>query len=172
MNSRKVAVDRLRELFDYEPNSGGLVWRARPGIARNDRAGKVAGHVKPNGYVVVSVDGRLFLKHRVCWALAHGVWPENYIDHIDGNPSNNSLANLRCATPAQNLQNTKQYANNKSGAKGVYLHAHGKYEAFISKDRRRVYLGLFETFDAAVSARAKAQAKLFSHGRKNVREGH
>jgi hypothetical protein len=161
-----ISIPRLQELFAYNACNGTLVWKARPRTARNDRAGLPAGHTKKNGYVLVNVDGKSFLKHRICWALSHGDWPKAYIDHIDGDPSNNSIVNLRCATPAQNLQNTKHYSNNKSGAKGVYLHAHGKYEAFITKDKRRVYLGMFENFDDAVAARAKAQSEIFTHERK------
>lgn len=97
--------------------------------------------------------------------MNYGVWPKTYLDHIDGNPRNNAILNLRLATPAQNLQNTKQNKNNTSGAKNVYLHKHGKYEAYITKDKRRIYLGLFTHLDDAIAARAAAQTKLYTHGR-------
>ena len=161
-----TSITRLHELLAYNPDNGALVWLPRPGIARNDRAGKPAGHTKKDGYTLVSVDRQFFLKHRICWALFYGEWPVAYIDHSDGNPNNNCISNLRLATPAQNLQNTKCYASNRSGAKGVYLHKHGKYEAFITKDGKRRYLGLFSDLDAATAARTKAQTELFTHERK------
>lgn len=168
MNMIEVNVSRLRELFDHNPATGALIWRPRPGTARNDRAGKPAGHAKKDGYVIVSVDGALYLKHRICWALFYGEWPQSYIDHIDGNPRNNAIANLRLASPSQNIQNTKHYRSNKTGVKGVYLHKHGKYEAFISKDKRRLYLGLFNDLASATAARAKAETELFTHRRNNA----
>ena len=160
-----ISISRLRELLQYDPDTGALVWLPRPGIARNDRAGKPAGCTRADGYTLVSVGRQSFLKHRICWALFYGEWPITYIDHKDGNPNNNSIDNLRLATPAQNLQNTKQYTNNRSGAKGVYLHKYGKYEAFITKNGRRHYLGLFSSLDAAIAARAKAQSEFFTHER-------
>jgi hypothetical protein len=161
----KISIKKLRELLTYCSVTGTLVWKPRPGIARNDRAGRAAGHEKPDGYTLVTVCGIPFLKHRLCWAMNYGVWPKTYLDHIDGNPRNNAILNLRLATPAQNLQNTKQNKNNTSGAKGVYLHKHGKYEAYITKDKRRIYLGLFTHLDDAIAARTAAQTKLYTHGR-------
>ncbi len=168
MRLNTTSIDDLRNLLVYDPDTGALVWLPRPGNPRNDRTGKPAGHKKKDGYTLVSVNRQLFLKHRLCWALFYGEWPSTYIDHKDGNPDNNSISNLRLATPAQNLQNTKIYVRNKSGAKGVFLHKNGKYQAYITKDCKRHYLGLFFDFAAAVAARAKAESELFTHARSHV----
>jgi len=161
----KISIKRLHELLDYCPLTGALVWKPRPGIARNDRAGRAAGYEKLDGYTLITVCGVHLLKHRVCWAMAYGFWPEKYLDHIDGNPRNNAISNLRLVTPAENVQNTKKYKNNKSGAKGVYLHKNGKYEAYITKDKRRIYLGVFIHLEDAIAARGAAQTKLHTHAR-------
>ena len=168
MRLNTTSIDGLRKLLAYDADTGALVWLPRPGNPRNDRTGKPAGHTKKDGYTLVSVNRQLFLKHRLCWALFYGEWPSTYIDHKDGNPDNNSISNLRLATPAQNSQNTRHYVRNQSGAKGVYLHKSGKYEAYITKDRKRHYLGLFSDFAGAVAARAKAQSELFTHVRSYV----
>lgn len=149
-----TSIERLRELFDYDPLTGALVWRARRGSAA---AGRVAGHLCLTwGYVVVGIDGGLYRAHRVIWAYVHGEWPCAEIDHRDGNRSNNALANLRQATVSQNRMNlTCLKRNNKSGVTGVSRDRE-KWRAAINVDGRQVTLGRFDDFSDAVSARRKA----------------
>lgn len=60
------------------------------------------------------------LAHQVGWYLTYGIWPEQWIDHVDGNGANNRLANLRLVTPAQNLHNSRKPLTGKTSQyKGV-----------------------------------------------------
>lgn len=59
-----------------------------------------------NGYMQGFILGKKFRAHRVAWALHYGEWPDNDIDHINGNKSDNRIANLREASRAQNMWNT------------------------------------------------------------------
>lgn len=74
---------------------------------------EVAGKQDSRGYWVISTrsllskgEKLLFQAHRVIWELVYGAIEEGYvIDHIDGNPSNNSLSNLRLVTYSGNSRN-------------------------------------------------------------------
>lgn len=75
------------------------------------------------------------------------------IDHIDGNPLNNTVANLRVCSPSQNLHNRDKQKNNKSGFKGVYWATQvGRWLANITVNGKRHHLGTF--FSPAEAAKA------------------
>lgn len=108
-------VERLKELVIYDPESGLMHSRVARG---NLRIGSLMGSVE-QGYLRVRIEGKRFFIHRLAWLYSTGEWPRDQIDHIDGNPINNRLSNLRQATSAQNGANSKRRIHNKSGYKGV-----------------------------------------------------
>jgi len=94
--------------------------------------------------------------HRVAWLYITGEWPRFYIDHIDGDKTNNRFSNLRDVDHGVNAQNlTKMKKMSKSGLLGVNLirGAHGdKWTANIRVKGALVYLGTFNTSEAAQAA--------------------
>lgn len=111
----------INEIFSYK--DGVLYW-AKP--SRNDLAGKPAGHIKeptkrnPKGSVEVRVFGRNYAAHRLIWEMHNGPIPALFeVDHIDGNPLNNKIENLRLADLFQNRANIGLTKRNTSGFKGV-----------------------------------------------------
>lgn len=61
-----------------------------------------------------------YLVHRVIWVLAYNsIASDLVIDHLDGNPFNNKLSNLRLTTQKENLRNRRQLKNNTTGTTGV-----------------------------------------------------
>ncbi|WP_424138634.1 HNH endonuclease [Roseomonas chloroacetimidivorans] len=154
-------VDRLRSRLAYCPTTGVLRWRhTRPGPkSRSDDAGCV----KPDGYRYVRFEGGNYLAHRLIWLMMTGDEPGRFIDHINGEPSDNRWANLRLASHAENMRNSRMQRNNTSGFKGVrYDRARQRWIAEIKKDGRTIRLGRFGTAEAAGAARAAAAAEL--HG--------
>jgi hypothetical protein len=140
-------VDVLRAMFECD-ETGRLINR----VSRTSRKkGAFADENTDRGrYRYVSVAGRLIYAHRVVWAIVHGYDPIDYVDHIDGDPLNNLPNNLRLCSHEENMRNTKLYASNKSGAKGVHLRAdNGKWRAFITTSRKRIWLGQFNTMEEA-----------------------
>lgn len=160
MPAPQPTADRLRELFGYDPDTGVMRWR----VSTNSRVvvGQEAGCVNGGGYIVVSVDGRLYRAHRLIWLYVYGRWPGTDIDHIDGDPQNNRLTNLREATVSQNQANARRRANNTSGFKGVNFHKRGrKWQARIRVNGKSLYLGFFDSREAAHAAYVAAARELF-----------
>jgi len=54
------------------------------------------------------------------------------IDHIDRNPLNNSIDNLRWASKSENNMNKKKLSNNTSGFTGIYIRKDGYIVAHIT----------------------------------------
>ena len=125
------------EYLEYDPNTGLLT-----------KDGKEVGGLDTYGYRHVSIGGKLYKTHRVCWYLHYGEWPDGDIDHINEIKDDNRIANLRVATRSENMRN-------QSKIKG-YTKAHGKYQAQYCKDYKRVYLGLYDTPEEARQAYLEA----------------
>ena len=125
-------LERVRELFSYNPHSGELL-----------RGGKKCGYRNPKGYLLVSIDGSDFMAHRVIWLIHYGEDPCLGIDHKDRDKSNNSIKNLRLATKKQNCRNTN--------AKGYNL-TKGRYQARIMVDGKMHNIGLYKTEQEASDA--------------------
>lgn len=86
-----VTLERLKELFDYNPTTGDFTWRQQQGAAR---AGDIAGGVGPIGYVYLSVDYEKIPAQRAAWFYHYGVWPEQRVGRRDGDKLNTRIDNL------------------------------------------------------------------------------
>lgn len=154
-------AERVRELFDYDPDEGVLIWVA-PGKGR--RVGDAVTCRDRGGYVCVKVDQVKLYAHRVIWLWMTGEWPESEVDHEDRVRHNNAWLNLRHATPKQQAENRKLYVNSTSGASGVRWHqGKDKWVAYISHLGAYVWLGAHDTLIDAVAARLRAERTLYTH---------
>jgi hypothetical protein len=152
-----ITAERVRELVSYDPETGLFFWRQRE---HGPRAGTQTGKPRHDGYCRVFLDGRSYLAHRLAWLITYDVWPAVDVDHIDGNPSNNRIANLRSTSRSQNLYNQKLPVNNKTGRKGVCFDpARGLYAAYITVGKKRIPLGRFAKLETAIEVRAEAEKK-------------
>ena len=159
-----ITQQRLQELLRYDPQTGELFWRQK--TCRKMVPGRRAGSYKAPQGVVISIDGKRFLAHRLVWLMLYGAWPAQEIDHINGNPHDNRLANLREASHAENLRNTKLRADNSSGFKGVRRmksrgKLRGRWIARIRKDGKETHLGCFASAAEAHTAYCIAANELF-----------
>lgn len=151
---------RLRELLNYDPETGLFTWLARRGGPAI--AGSVAGWANGDGYIRVSLDSRSYLAHRLAVLYMTGSWPARQVDHIDRDKTNNRWINLREATNQQNCRNRPRRRNNKSGVTGVHWDKRdGKWTALIGENGGHHYLGNFAAFDDAVTARKAAEVVVF-----------
>jgi hypothetical protein len=166
MNSgrhKKRAVltqDRLRELLDYDPDTGRFVWK----VTSSNRAvaGSVAGNTSSYGYRRINVLGEAYLAHRLAFLWMTGEMPSNQVDHINGQRSDNRWANLRPATNAENGRNIRGNSRNTSGVTGVTRdRRRGVWQAQIKTGGKNITIGRYTDFDEAASARKRAEKELF-----------
>lgn len=158
-------IERIRELLAYGPSDGAFYWLKNRKGNPAPRAGDVAGGTRPDGYRYIGIDGRRYYAHRVAWLLVYGPIPGGMeIDHIDHNPSNNRISNLRLVTKSANRKNRARDRRNKSGANGVYWAKHAKaWCAQIRHNRHTKNLGYFKNIDEAIAARKAAEVALGFH---------
>lgn len=162
IKSKPIDVDYVATRVSYNANTGEFFWLPIEGnLAWNEqRAGKPAGSIRRNGYVVVCIDKRKYLGHRLAWAITNGSCPDR-LDHIDRNRANNRITNLRPATCSQNSFNSGGF-HNKSGARGVYAQSNGRFNARITINGKTLNLGTYSTL--AQAARAYRCAAILLHG--------
>ena len=145
---------RLRELLDYDAETGVFTWRVSQG---RGYAGAVAGTVRQDGYIAIKLDGRLYKAHRLAWLHEHGEFPDDEIDHINGDRSDNRPGNLRVVTRLINAQNRRRsQSNNRAGILGVSRHRN-RWQAQIEVAGKNKHLGCFNTQEAAHAAYVAAK---------------
>lgn len=140
---------RLKELFDYNPETGDFVRRVSV-ISSNGRAGCIAGSTDTTGYRQIRVNGWLYRAHVLAWVYMTGEYPKDMIDHIDMNRANNAFKNLRECSTNQNQYNTAARQANKLGIKNVHQSPDGKYVGTVKKNdrqHRKMFLKLSDAID-------------------------
>lgn len=160
MAAEHLTAADLRELLNYDPDTGHVFW-VQPQSNRV-RYGDAAGAKTKAGYLRIGIAGRDYMAHRVAWALHHGTWPAGVIDHIDGDTTNNRIANLRDVSVAVNMQNRRSPTRGTaSGALGATWHqASGSWHARIKTGGRTTSLGYHATPEAASAAYLEAKRRL------------
>ena len=151
-----LSAEFVRTLFDYDPETGFLIHKARFGVIAGKRAGCVN-----SGYRRVKIHGTPYQEHRIIWLWVTGEWPENDVDHEDLDKTNNKWKNLRKATRSQNALNAGGRTIRKYGSlKGArYRVGQGNWQAMI-RVGKIVYLGTFATEIEAHAAYLEAAKKL------------
>jgi hypothetical protein len=148
MSNETLTAERLRELLNYDPDTGLFTHRvSRRGVT----AGKIVGSKHAKGYIVIRVDEKLYLAHRLAVLWMTGVWPKEHVDHRDLNRANNVWDNIREATNAQNMANMGVPKHNTTGFKGVTRRGEG-FVSQICINGRHKYLGQFTTPEDAHAA--------------------
>lgn len=116
-------------------------------------------------YIRIGIKGKLHRAHRLVWLYIHGKFPENDIDHINGDGTDNRLVNLRAVTRSENGQNARLHIDNNSGVSGVYWNKKNeRWYAQIHVDKKKKHLGCFKHINDAVIARRMAEKKYNYHG--------
>lgn len=147
--------DLLRGLFYYK--NGELFYRIT--ISPKNPVGSKLGFLSERGYKRCKIFRKSYMVHRLIWQFHHGEIPDGkIIDHIDGNPSNNFIENLRLATYSQNRMNSVLLKTNTSGVCGVsFKKKRNKWTAQITVNGKYISLGEFTNKIDAIEERLKAE---------------
>lgn len=165
LQRKPIDPDKMKSLFDYNPETGELLWRDKRGPVN---AGDVAGwSYEGRGDEVrwyVETGGKSYLRSRIVWAIMTGTDPGDMcVDHINGDTTDDRFANLRLATLKQNNHNSSEKKNNKAGLKGVFWDEDaGMWGAAIRANDKAIKLGVFKDKEAAYAVRLFAERIL--HG--------
>lgn len=150
-------LEVLRRFLAIDATSpSGLVWR----VARGTKPrGAPAGYLNKRGRYALMVNKSEYFAHRIVWSLANDalISPWLEIDHENGIPSDNRPENLRPCTHAQNGQNTAPLPN-RTGFPGVYQDG-PRWSSKIKVNSKKIWLGAFDTPEAAHAAYVAAKAK-------------
>lgn len=144
------------KLFEYNEAMGRLVWKVTN--SNRAKAGSPAGTIRKDGYCRIKACGEFLYAHRIIWLMEYGEWPELEIDHIDGDPLNNCITNLRSVTHIENMRNVRRQKNNTSKVTGiVWADREKKWSARINIKGKNVSCGYFIDWFDAVCARKSAE---------------
>ena len=160
MSHLDITLDQLCALLHYNPETGHFIWRVK--TCRKVVPGTIAGYVKPEGYRVIRIDKKRYRANRLAWFYMTGVWPTGDVDHIDGDPRNDTFKNLRDVSTAGNIQNQKRaHARNKSsGLLGVStLRSSKRWRARICTNGVHTLIGWFDTAEEAHQAYLEVKRK-------------
>ena len=158
MAKNDLTAARVRELFNYNSETGALTWAFNVGPTA--RVGGIAGSLEKKGYRSIGVDGSYYKAHRLIWLHVTGQWPIGQIDHKDGDKDNNRWDNLRDVTSTVNQQNTRAaVASNRScGLLGVTPNRK-RWKTSICIDGVKRHLGTFDTAEEAHAVYLAAKRK-------------
>ncbi len=158
----ELTPEYLQSILQYDKDTGALWWRHDGWGERPHKAGTRAERAGSNGYLRVSIQGRVMAAHRVAWAIATGFMPSGQMDHINGDKTDNRLANLRDVDATINSENKRvAYSNNRCGLLGAsFDKSTGRYMARVYSAGKRHFIGLFDTPELAHLAYVDAKRKL------------
>ena len=179
MKHTPCSAEELSTLLRYEAETGNFYWRERPQEAfktyrsyqsfRGKYVGKEAfTSVNVDGYKYGMLFGVMVRAHQVAWAMNKGMWPNQEIDHMDGDPQNNRIENLRLATRTDNNRNRAVAQNTATGWLGINFTHNGKYRVRLAGH----YYGVFQNLAEAIVVRDKRLRELgfhANHGRVSMR---
>lgn len=139
-----LTYQRAHEIFSYIPETGLFYYK----ISTNPRnkIGQLAGSPATGGYLTVMVNKRNYRLHRLAFLMMTGNFPKEQVDHINGNPSDNSWSNLRAVSHKENNWNRTSI--------GVCKHQN-KFVANTGENGKSIHLGRFNTFEEAFEVAQK-----------------
>jgi len=160
----------LHNMLLYNEDTGIFTWKSKP--HGKVQVGDIAG-TKKDGYIIIKINKVAYRAHRLAFLYKFGYLPENDIDHIDKNRSNNKWSNLREVSKQCNQRNCSIAKNNKTKVIGVSFDEWtNKWIVSITINRVRKHLGRFSDFLEAVFHRYCAEQCLGWHSCSSASSAH
>jgi hypothetical protein len=135
------SIEIVEALFEYNPLTGELT-PVKPRKNWTDSP--------KSGYQTVRIEGRRYNISRICWLLGTKQDPGDLeIDHIDRDPYNNALSNLRLATRSQQLSNRRRTSSSQLPKGVTFNKRRNTYGATWGENGRKRNLSGFDTAEEA-----------------------
>jgi hypothetical protein len=162
MTKHILTQEDLKKYFRYNDVTGIFTWITP--TSNRVKIGSVAGcYDKDRNRYFIRINGYLYLSHRLAWLYMTGEWPNDVIDHINGDSSDNRYCNLRSCSQMQNTWNAKLSIKNTSGHKGVsWSKERKKWVVMIKSGDKYKHIGRFIKKQDAINAMESARRKM--HG--------
>jgi len=166
MNMQTLTQEYLKSVLNYDPETGLFVRIKR--TSNSVKIGDVAGSIKMSSggkrYIAIRVNGKKHSAHRLAFLYMTGNFPENQVDHDDGNGTNNKWLNLNDVSNIENSRNQRLSAANTSDHTGVrWNKKERKWKVRIGVNYEMITLGTFDDFFEAICRRKSAENKYGFH---------
>ena len=165
----KQTTMRLKNVAGYE----GIYAVSDEGSVFNLKKGIELKRFLSKGYYKICLQGKMFFVHRIVYEAFHGKLVNGLvIDHIDGNPLNNNVSNLRQITNRDNVSfgHSRKKIHNDRPTGVTYFDGINKYGANIQIENEKFYLGIFDTIEDASAAYMYAKENWIRNGIKPQRK--
>lgn len=130
MKYSSLSFSRLKEVLNYEPETGVFTWKTRPFRNSRKKIGDIAGVLKGDGYRYIGIDNRSYLASQLAWFYVTGEWARGRLGVKNETPSDLRFENLFefKAAPGKHDQSTVEgRAQWRRAHKDAYPTAHRSY---------------------------------------------
>lgn len=138
-----LTQEYLKNRLHYDLETGIFTWKLL--TTKNQvKEGGVAGFKSARGYLSLELNTKTYLLHRLAWLYVYGNWPVGDIDHIDGNPLNNTIKNLRDVSTRDNCNNRKSHRIGQLVGT-TYVKQNNNWKSRIQVNGKTIQIGTFNT---------------------------
>lgn len=157
---QRLTFERVDEVISYYPETGAFRWKETKN-KQGKRPSLEAG-ARCESCIAITIDRITVRAHRLAWFLINREWPPNEVDHINCDPFDNRISNLRLADRSQNEANCKKRKSGRSGAHNVWITKNGKFQATIRTTSGGFKSGgVYETLEEAAEVAKRLHVETF-----------
>lgn len=143
---KHITNDYLKEVLKHDIDTGNFIWVKKTSPKSRVNIGEIAGNLNNDGYRRIKLNGKKYQEHVLVWFYHYGKFPNEFLDHVDGDKANNRLENLRECSQGENNRNRAIASNNTTGFRGVtFCKQNGKFKATAHFNGEKIHLGYYIT---------------------------
>ncbi len=149
----------IQSVLEYNSETG--IFRWKPRKRDTHHKARIFAGTKGKKAIQIVLSTKSYYAHRLAWVYIHGdiLTTDMQIDHLNNNPFDNRMENLRIATHAENCSNARKWQK-KQLPKGVSKQTiSNRYRARLQVGKKVVYIGTFDTPELAHAAYTEAAQK-------------
>lgn len=164
LTKAELTPELLKKVLKYDPDTGWLTWISKQHSKRIILGSRAGSLVPSTGYRSVTIFGKSYPEHIICWFMYHGKWPEGQIDHDDQVRDHNWIKNLNDVPFLANMRNRKAMKGTVTGHQGVWFNRRrNKYIAEITMNGKKIFQKSFDSAKEAATVRSEKLIELGFH---------